>query len=361
MPKADRSSPTVVGVLEASSVERLDDLVVGDPVDPPLGRAADPSQRGFPRGYQPPADVRALIKQASRTHLLRSTFTAVGDLGALLALAVVGAWAHLTLAWPAAWAVSLLVIMVMGRFGRAQECLVHEAAHRNWQRNGRWNDLLANLLGGFPTASQVGAYRKSHLIHHAHLGSREDPDILRYEEFDLESMTGLRGTELARAVVRRLPRYNWSWYTTIGTSPLTVLLSGVWFAVVIGVIALLAGAKVAVLAWAHWLVAYALVLPTIRMLGEAGEHRYRYGNTVFNSTISNIGWAHRFIVHPHSDGLHSLHHLWSSVPHHQLKRVHEAIAALDPETYGSQIYWRERVLEAPRQGLPGAGTVPGNA
>jgi fatty acid desaturase len=310
------------------------------------------SRKGWARGYQPPEAAKPVLRALSKTNLVRSTVTALGDLSALLALSLIGAAAHLALPWPAAWVVSLLVVAVIGRFGRAQECLVHEASHRNWQRNGRWNDLLANLLAGFPTGSQVGGYRRQHVIHHAHLGSAEDPDIQRYEEFQLEELTGLGGWKLVRAVARRLPRYNWGWYTTIGTNPVTMVLTGSWFLVVFGLVALAFGTGTAVVAWAHWLAGYALVLPTIRMLGEAGEHRYREGDTVFNATISNLGWAHRWIIHPHGDGHHTLHHLWSSVPHHQIRRMHETLADLDTATYASSIYWRDKVLENVRQGLP---------
>ena len=314
-----------------------------------LGRTRE--RRGWPRGYQPPDEARPVLKAACRTNVVRSTLTALVDLSALLALAIGGGVAHHVLPAAAAWAVTVVVVLVIGRFGRAQECLVHEASHRNWQRNGKLNDILANVLAGYPTASQVGGYRRQHVIHHAHLGSPEDPDIQRYEEFKLEELTGLGGWKLVKAIGRRLPRYNWGWYTTIGTNPVTMALTGSWFLVVFGLVAVVAGPGVAVVAWLHWLAGYALVLPVIRMIGEAEEHRYLAGDTVFNATISNIGWAQRWIVHPHGDGYHSLHHLWSSVPHHQLPRMHEALAEIDPETYASSIYRRAKVLEDPRQGL----------
>ncbi|MDQ3979141.1 MAG: hypothetical protein M3314_06260, partial [Actinomycetota bacterium] len=93
----------------------------------------------------------------------------------------------------------------------------------------------------------------------------------------------------------------------------------------------------------------------IRMIGEAGEHRYAAGDTVFNATISNLGWWHRWVIHPHGDGHHTLHHLWSSVPHHQIHRMHEALTELDRGTFASQLYWRAKVLENARQGLPPTG------
>jgi fatty acid desaturase len=314
-------------------------------------RAVEAATRGLPRGYKLPAAARPILTAAAKTDLRRSTLTAVGDMALFVGTGVLAALAHVVLPSPVAWALTVVAVIVMGRCGRALECMVHEASHRNWQRQGRWNDLLANVLAGFPTASQVGEYRRSHMVHHARLGSDDDPDIQRYEKFDLESMTGLRGTELAQGVVRRLPAYNWSWYTTIGTSPLTLLLSGAWYAAVLGAVALATNAGVALLVWAHMLVAFGLVLPVIRMLGEAGEHRFLAGDTAFNATISNLGWAHRWIIHPHGDGHHTLHHLWSSVPHHQIAKMHLTLAELDAANFAANIQWRKKVLESVRTGL----------
>ena len=314
-------------------------------------RAVETATRGLPRGYKLPAAARPILTAAAKTDLRRSTLTAAGDLALFVGTGVLAALAHVVLPAPLAWALSLVAVVVMGRCGRALECMVHEASHRNWQRQGRWNDLLANVLAGFPTASRVGEYRRSHMVHHARLGSADDPDIQRYEKFDLEAMTGLGGLELVRGVVRRLPAYNWSWYTTIGTSAVTLLLGCAWYGVVVGGVSLVGGLSFGLLVWAHMLVAFGLVLPVIRMLGEAGEHRYLAGDTAFNATISNLGWAHRWIIHPHGDGHHSLHHLWSSVPHHQIAKMHLTLAELDADNFAASIQWRKKVLENVRTGL----------
>ncbi len=327
-------------------------LQADDPIeDAPA--AVKRARKGWARGYQPPEEARAVIKSMSRTRLGRSALTAGLDLAALLGLAVGGARAWRAFPGVGAAAASVAAVLLIGRFGRAQECMVHESSHRNWSRSSRWNDVLANLLSGYPTASRVSGYRAQHVIHHAHLGSPEDPDIQRYEEYKLEELTGLGGWRLVRAIGRRLPRYNWGWYTTIGTNPVTMAVSGAWYLVVFAAVALAAGSVgFAAAAWLHWLLGYALVLPVIRMIGEAGEHRYLAGDTVFNATISNLGWAHKWIVHPHGDGHHTLHHLWSSVPHHRIRRMHDSLATMDRDGYGGGVYWRARVLERVRQGLP---------
>ncbi len=342
------------GAVVADVPLQAEDPVEWRPSTPLSGqqlRALETAKRGLPRGYKLPAAARPILTDAAKTDLRRSTLTALGDAALFIGAGVGAALAHAFLPAALAWGLSLVAVVVMGRCGRALECMVHEASHRNWQRQGRWNDLLANVLAGFPTASQVGEYRRSHMVHHARLGSDDDPDIQRYEQFDLESMTGMRGMELVKAVLRRLPAYNWSWYTTIGTSAATLALSGAWYAAVVGAIALATDGPVALMVWAHFLVGFGLVLPVIRMLGEAGEHRYLAGDTAFNATISNLGWAHRWIIHPHGDGHHSLHHLWSSVPHHQIARMHQTLVELDKDNFAKQIQWRKKVLENVRTGL----------
>ena len=242
------------------------------------GRSRRP-QRGLPRGYKLPAAARPILTAAAKTDLRRSTLTALGDMAMFIGAGVAAAVAHATLPAAAAWAISVVAIVFMGRTGRALECMVHEASHRNWQRQGRWNDLLANVMAGFPTASQVGEYRASHMVHHARLGSDDDPDIIRYEKFDLESMTGLSGWQLIKGVVRRLPAYNWSWYTAIGTSAVTLALSGAWYAVVIGGVSLAGGAQLGLVTWLHMLVGFGLALPGdphARRGRRAPVHRRRH-------------------------------------------------------------------------------------
>lgn len=159
------------------------------------------------------------------------------------------------------------------------------------------------------------------MVHHARMGSDDDPDVISDEQFDLGSRTGLSSSQLARSVVRRLPAYNRSWYTAFGTSAVTLALSGTWCTVVVGAVALAGSAQLALATWAHMLVAFGLGLPVIRTLGEAGEHRFIAGGTAFNATISNLGWAHRWI------------------------------AELDRDNFAANIQWRKKVLENVRTEL----------
>ncbi len=100
-------------------------------------RALETAKRGLPRGYKLPTAARPILTEASKTNLRRSTMTALGDMGLFIGAGVVAALAHVALPSPVAWAVSLVAVVVMGRCGRALECMVHEASHRNWQRQGR--------------------------------------------------------------------------------------------------------------------------------------------------------------------------------------------------------------------------------
>ena len=93
--------------------------------------------------------------------------------------------------------------------------------------------------------------------------------------------------------------------------------------------------------------AFALVLPVIRLIGEADEHKYIGTDNVFDATMVNDGWLLRLLIHPHNDGYHLTHHLWPGVPHHRLGRLHTLLEDVDPEHYARQIRRRTRILEDP--------------
>jgi fatty acid desaturase len=60
---------------------------------------------------------------------------------------------------------------------------------------------------------------------------------------------------------------------------------------------------------AEWLVAFPVALPLVRFVAESSEHVYEGTSTVFDATITNLGFLQRFMFHPHNDGYHTVHHL----------------------------------------------------
>ncbi|RST18335.1 hypothetical protein E2C00_31295 [Streptomyces sp. WAC05374] len=312
-----------------------------------------PERRPYARGYRAPAALRGVLRDAHRTRLGVSVLMAGWD-------HVSVPLAALAAAWPGWWsggggraAAGVLVVLaaalLVGRQLRALECLVHEASHFNWCRHHRRaNDLCAGLLAGLPTGIRIARYRADHLLHHSRLGTDDDPDLRRYAELDLAGLD--RGSRLAytRSMLVRLAAHQRSWYRTTSTDLPGLLLPPLWALAVVAVPGwLLWGAGPAATAGAVWLAGHAAALPVLRFIGESSEHSYHDADTVFDSTVTNLGAVQRWLIHPHSDGYHTVHHLWPGTPHHRLRLLHEELSAADPDGYRRRLRARHRVLDAP--------------
>jgi len=308
-----------------------------------------PAQAPLPRAYTEPPTLRAEIRRLKETSFPVSAGTALADhaLGFGLIALVVLSYARLPFA--AAAVVNVLALVGIARAQRGLECLVHEASHYNWsRRRRRLNDLAANLLAAIPVFSTVGRYRVGHFIHHRMKGAEEDPCLRRYSELDLEALDRSRLLGFAGGIIRRLPRYIVGWWIAIRTTPSTAVKALAWHGLVIVLpVALVAGPSLALFVWGEWMGAFVLVLPVIRLIGEADEHKYRGTDNVFDATMINDGRLLGLLIHPHNDGYHLVHHLWPSVPHHKLGRLHALLEETDPERYAARVRRRGRVLEDP--------------
>ncbi|WP_114391492.1 fatty acid desaturase family protein [Notoacmeibacter marinus] len=285
------------------------------------------------RGYRPEPDISSLIKEFSvpdlvitmRTIFLDHVLILVSGLAAynLLQYNVL----LMLLAWP-------LLLVLAGRSLRGLECLVHEASHFNFTRKHKMNDLLANILCAWPVLSEVEKYRTSHLVHHRSFGHEADPDRVRNEALSLEDLDRSSRVWFILGVAKRIVPYVPGWWWAIGMDATTVGKFVAWHAIIFWFPTnLVVGPYRAATLWLlTWGIPVFFVLPIIRFVAEAAEHDYsetKVTGTVFTRTWSNVGWIHTFVFHPHNDGYHAIHHLYPSVPHHALKRLHEQVVKRD--------------------------------
>lgn len=302
------------------------------------------------RGYKAPESARAFLKVCHKTRLWLTVLTALGDHALILALAAAVYQAAARLHPATAIVLYPLALAGIVRCQRGLENLVHEGSHFNWSRsNHRFNDVLCNLLAATPVFSDVRCYRPSHKLHHFSFGTAEDADLERYQILDVEGLDRRRALPFALGIARRIVTYVIGWWRVIRTRAQVLTLALVWHATVLVLpLSLILGIGPALGLWlAFWIVPFHAVLPWQRFIAETAKHQYEGRETVFDATISNVGFFHALLLHPHNDGYHLLHHLFPGIPHHQLRRAHHGLAKLDPTGYGEALRRRTHVLEEP--------------
>lgn len=311
------------------------------------GRAA------VPRGYDDSAIVRQLAVRASATRLGRSLAPVLFDHVQTVALAGLAAYALRRAPTPVGLLTLGLCSLWMASRMRGLEDQVHDASHRNWfRRNHRVNDRVANVAAAYPVFLSIDSYRREHRVHHAEFGGPRDPDLKLYQRLRLEELDRSGLWPLLGGLVVRLPGAWLGWWRSVGTTP------GVWGsgllwhgAVLVAPMTLLLGPSWALSVWAVWIGTYLVTLPALRLLVEANDHRFSRADNMFEATIASCGWLNRLFFHPHSDGLHTTHHLWQTVPLHALKGFHRELLRLDPAGYGARHWYRDRVLCDPKQDI----------
>jgi len=325
------------------------------------GLGARSASGAFPRDYQLPAELHALVLRAAAPSVGRSVAAALWDHLAIVAILLAAILVYEGLPLALALPLNAVALVTAARFHRGLECLVHEASHYNWSRRRRkLNDVAADLLAALPCFSRVSRYRPQHMVHHAYEGAPIDPDRVRYERLAIEAIDRTSPARFARGVATRILPYAWGWWRAIGTDPRTFALGALWQGVfVFAPAAAIGGLQLALFLVVNWLAAFFLLLPVIRFVGEAGEHLYLGSGTLLSSTINNEGAVHRLLFHPHNDGYHATHHLWPGVPHHRLRALHARLIRLDPSLAG-RILRRATLLQdpAPTPSPADAGAVP---
>jgi fatty acid desaturase len=304
------------------------------------------------RGYSAPAHARPLLKEWHQTRLPITVLAALSDHAVILGAGALGVWlfrhaplAAGLLAWP-------LLALIIARQQRGLENLVHESSHFNWCRDRRrLNDAMANLFAALPVFSVADRYRHNHLLHHNRFGTEEDSCLKRYEALKIEALDRGSLSRLIGGIARRIHRYVLGWWEANHTG-FSVLLAGLaWHLLVLILPAsLILGFRGGLGFWAvFWAAPFFFVLPWQRFLAEAAKHQYEDHGTVLEATLSNIGPIHRWLLHPHNDGYHLMHHLFPGIPHHRLERAHFGLKELDPEGYARLSKERHHLLEEPEE------------
>lgn len=308
------------------------------------------------RGYEPTPQVEQFIRSVSGPAPWRTLFDGLSFHVCLLAVCVAGSFLIEMVAsdpmsnwWTGAFYLPLAVLCA--RQLRALELIVHDAAHRNFFREqGQWNDRIADLLFAAPVGQSVRQYRTTHLRHHRRFGTADDPCCARMLELSRID-PGPRPADMSWetwliAKARFYWCYSSSYYRTVARDAAWGTFA-LW-QIIMSVITMLIAWQLFEIRPLTWLIAWCLVwivplflfLPIQRLLAERGEHDYEGGTDEFSSTIMNLGFVHRAILHPWNDSYHLLHHLHPAVPQSRHRWVHRELERIDPAYRAARRRWK---------------------
>jgi len=223
-----------------------------------------------------------------------------------------------------------LSIFIIASRMRAMENLVHEASHNNLFPSALLHRRF-QFLYAFPVFRVLEDYRRSHMIHHKHLGDpQKDPDAVRLHDLGLDHLP-----ERPVWYLLGVPATGYLTYEYLATtfcefwgSPTSRLSKSMFWVVVL--FAVWWTATFQQFAY-YYLVPFLAVLPVMRYWAEAAEHLGLDLRGEFGSSRTNIGFLHMWFMNPHNDGYHAAHHLCSQIPFHLLPEAHHHLMKASDE------------------------------
>jgi len=283
---------------------------------------------------------RELVLELTRRSAWRATAAVLSDV-AVIALAAAVALAF----WPAPFVV-LLCVLVIGTRQHALFVIAHDAAHYLLYENRRLNDFVGRAAATVQGLSMC-TYRVIHRLHHNNLYGELDPDTALHGSYPrgraylvkklLKDLTGFTTWKTYAYFLGGAPALNSA--TNVALRPLddtsgklrSEARSDRNAVIAFHVVMLI------VFAWSGYLVQYLVlwILPLVTVvqailrLRAIAEHG---ATTDFSSPLTaartNVcpGWL-EWLIFPHHVNYHIEHHLYASVPHYNLPRLHREMAA----------------------------------
>jgi fatty acid desaturase len=283
---------------------------------------------------------RALVLELTRRSAWRATAAVLQDV-AVIALAAAVALAF----WPSVLVAGVCVILI-GTRQHALFIIAHDAAHYLLYENRRLNDLVGRAAATVQGLSMC-TYRVIHRLHHNNLYGELDPDTALHGGYPrgraylvkklLKDLSGLTAWKTYAYFLGGAPALNTS--TNVALRPLDDTSSKLKDearrdrnTVIAFHIALLIA-----FAWSGYLVQYLVlwILPLVTVvqailrLRAIAEHG---ATTDFSSPLTAARtnmlprWL-EWLLFPHHVNYHIEHHLYASVPHYNLPRLHREMAA----------------------------------
>ena len=284
---------------------------------------------------------RELVLELTRRSAWRATLAVAADV-AVIALAMAAALAF----WTSSPLVVFLCVLVIGTRQHALFVIAHDAAHYLLYENRMLNDLVGRAAATVQGLSMC-TYRVIHRLHHNNLYGELDPDTALHGGYPrgraylikklLKDLSGFTAWKTYAYFLGGAPALNTR--TNVALRPLDDTSQklkdearrdrNTVIAFHIVLLALFAWSGYLVQYLVLWILPLVTVVQAILRLRAIAEHG---ATTDFSSPLTaartNVApaWL-EWLIFPHHVNYHIEHHLYASVPHYNLPRLHREMAA----------------------------------
>nr|WP_253343427.1 fatty acid desaturase family protein [Sphingobium sp. OAS761] len=242
------------------------------------------------------------------------------------------------------WPAYLLCGLVIGTRIQCLAMIMHDACHGLLFSNRRVNDLIGDLFVAYPLLISVDLYRVAHMVHHRHTNTAQDYDY-RVQRRDPDQQFPKSGGAMIALLFRSLFGLNYYRIARAARvwSPLANLHNPKRFGFDFRL-----GLRVRYLIWAvlvyglilwspwRWQILGLIFIPQLiwanvfNRIRAMAEHNGVIDTLEINGTRTVIPTLFdRVMIGPLNVSYHLEHHLFPSVPGHNLRRLHAHLMA-DP-------------------------------
>jgi fatty acid desaturase len=227
--------------------------------------------------------------------------------------------------------ISIISLVIVGCRQRGLSNLTHDAAHGNLYSTRKINDSVANIFCALPMFETVNFYRKGHFKHHTWLGhEKNDPDAFQIFEPSQHKALPSFGAIFSKSLFKFKPFIHSLFGNLPKLNTREFLYVALWWTFTLFLASRILPIRTCLQMGALFFVSRATGFHLIRIFAELSDHvGLPVGSALLNTrNISGAGMA-RFLLHPHFDNYHLIHHIYPNVPHHNLKQVFDCFTKLN--------------------------------
>lgn len=228
------------------------------------------------------------------------------------------------------WSVTVLAMLVIGIRFHALGILGHEAAHYRVHKN-RWLNNVIGEICFLPNLWTMHGFRGGHRLHHTRTNTRADPDFLFIRtwlpaKID-KTYLFLVGPLMVSSLLLYVPGYfsslRWYYRFQFRHSASAVFKYAVWFGVLL--VCAATGSLVELLIYGF--VPIFAIYPLVNGGRVIAEHHgdLDHSTALAGSRTTKPTWFEALTLFPYHVGYHIEHHLFPSVPWHNLPDLHDRL------------------------------------